>query len=78
MAQEFMNAQNSAAGHRKITASLINIQEQAAAHGMEDNFNKTYALLMNRALVVKKNETSADLLVRLTQSFSSKVQARCM
>lgn len=54
MAQEFMNAQNSAAGHRKITASLINIQEQAAAHGMEDNFNKTYALLMNRALVVKR------------------------
>lgn len=74
LAKEFQDAQKSVASHRKIVASLANIQTQAAAHGLEEDFTKTYARLMNRVLVVKKNEATGDRLVKLCQSFCKHIQ----
>lgn len=77
LAKEFQDAQKSLAGHRKIVASLKNIQSQAVAFGMEKEFNKQYARLMNRVLPVKKNEASADRLVKLCQTFCIQIQQEC-
>lgn len=77
LAKEFQDAQKSLAGHRKIVASLKNIQAQAATFGMEKEFNKCYARLMNRVLPIKKNEASADRLVKLCQTFCIQIQQDC-
>lgn len=77
IADEFQDAQRSVATHRKIVASLANIQYQAAQHGMELEFNKAYARYMNLVLTVKKSEPIGDRLVTLCRTFCEYTKRQC-
>ncbi|ODQ66377.1 hypothetical protein NADFUDRAFT_13391, partial [Nadsonia fulvescens var. elongata DSM 6958] len=69
IAQVFQDAQKSAAGHRKLVVTLKTIQTQAEEVGLEQEFNKFFNRMINRVLPVKKNELSADRVVRFCDTF---------
>ena len=76
IAQCFQNAQKSVSSHRKVVATLKNIQDKAVSAGLESHVNLAFCRMVNLVLPVKKSEGCADRIVKLVESFVTYIQQK--